>query len=363
MPKAVPEVIPQETAIRTGPLFKDVIEEWKRRSFPRIKLSTRISYENLLWLFFGSLKDCTIHEITPQRIDAWLDELKNPEDWVMQAKMRTTFKNELKLLATILNYYGDYHDEDTDFKFPIKDRHRKAVKLNRTKARPKDLKEEEFVLFRETLRTLNGHGEMMAVLATVQYYQALRISEAAALHWEDVSLDPKSPSSSRIKVARLVVWPRKKELTSHVQNGFKNAGSNDGVKEQPMFPETFEALSKMQFEGAKGLIFQMEGSHLEYRAIQSAFDRAFNKANLPYRGTHVMRHGGCRRVYNEGGDLAVAQQLLGNSDLKSTLVYAKRSASALTEVAQKHWATKSNLIASDCKTDCSDCNRTSARQR
>ena len=61
-----------------------------------------------------------------------------------------------------------------------------------------------------------------------------------------------------------------------------------------------------------------------------------------------MRHGGCRRVYNqEGGDLAVAQQLLGNSDLKSTLVYAKRDASALTQVAQKHWDKKNlRLVAS-----------------
>jgi site-specific recombinase XerD len=58
-----------------------------------------------------------------------------------------------------------------------------------------------------------------------------------------------------------------------------------------------------------------------------------------------MRHGGCRRVYNEGGgDLAVAQQLLGNSDLKSTLVYAKRSASALTEVAEKQWREKENTL-------------------
>jgi integrase len=340
-----PASVLDEKPTRTGPLFKDVVEEWKRRSFPRLKLSTKISYENLLRLFFGELQDCTIHEITPQKIDAWLDKLKSPEDWIMQSKKRTTFKNELKLLATILNYYGDYYDEDADFRFP-KDRHRKAARLNRQKARPKDLKEEEFFLFREALRTLNGKGEMLATLATVQYYQALRISEAAAIHWQDIFLDPKIPSWSRIKVARLVVWPRKKELSSHIQNGFKNAGSNDGVKEQPMFPETFEAFRKMHYKGAHGLVFHVDGRHLEYRAIQSAYDRAFKKENLPYRGTHVMRHGGCRRVYNEGGDLAVAQQLLGNSDLKSTLVYAKRSASALTEVAQKHWAKKNEV---DCK--------------
>jgi hypothetical protein len=95
---------------------------------------------------------------------------------------------------------------------------------------------------------------------------------------------------------RCVVWPRKKELSSHIQNGFKNAGSNDGVKEQPMFPETFEAFRKMHYKGAHGLVFRLDGRHLEYRAIQSAYDRAFKKANLPYRGTHVMRHGGLFEV-------------------------------------------------------------------
>ena len=50
-----------------------------------------------------------------------------------------------------------------------------------------------------------------------------------------------------------------------------------------------------------------------------------------------MRHGGCRKVYNLTGDLAVAKQILGNSSLKSVAVYAVRDTSALDEVAQKSW--------------------------
>jgi len=304
-------------------------------------------YENLLRLYFGSLYQFSIHEITPQRIDLWFDQLKNPKSWTMQSKKRTTFKNELKLLSTILTYFSDYHD-DPEFQFPIKPRHRLAVRLNRSRVKSKDLREEEFFLFREQLRPLGVTGELLAVLATVQYYQALRISEAAALHWEDVELDFASPSRSRVRVTRMVVWPRKKEIPSFIQHGFKNAKSNGGMKEQPMFPETFEALSALYEPGAKGLIFQAEGSHLEYGTIQRTYDRSFQKASLPYSGTHVMRHGGCRRVYNEQGDLAVAQQLLGNSDLKSILVYAKRNASALTEVAQRHWEKTVRLAASGC---------------
>jgi site-specific recombinase XerD len=49
-------------------------------------------------------------------------------------------------------------------------------------------------------------------------------------------------------------------------------------------------------------------------------------------------------VYNETGDLAVAQQLLGNADLETTLVYAKRQKSALTKVAATHWE-RSRLAA------------------
>jgi integrase len=323
----------------TGPLFHDVISEWKQRCFPAIAASTHISYENLIRLHFRSLLDLSIHEITPQRVDFWLDELKSPESKTMQSRKRVTFKNELKLLSTILNYYDNYHD-DPKFQFPIKQRHRLGIRLNRNKAKSKDLGEEAFLKFRDIIRTLSSNGDLMAALATVQFYQALRISEAAALYWEDIDLDWVNQSQSRIRVMKQVVWPRKKELTSYVQHGFKNAKSNAGVKEQPMFPETFDVLAKLHRSNARGLVFQIGGEHLEYRAIQSAYDRAFRKAGLPFTGTHVMRHGGCRRIYNQGGDLAVAQQLLGNSDLKSTLVYAKRNASALTEVAKQHWDKK-----------------------
>ena len=60
-------------------------------------------------------------------------------------------------------------------------------------------------------------------------------------------------------------------------------------------------------------------------------------AGLPYRGMHIMRHGGCRNIYNRTGDFSVAQQHLGNKSYKTTLVYAQREAKALTKVAQEMW--------------------------
>jgi integrase len=126
--------------------------------------------------------------------------------------------------------------------------------------------------------------------------------------------------------------------------GFKNSDSfDDGVKEQPVFPESYDALQAMLEESKdrkSGLLFELDGKHLEYRQVQHAYDLAFRRAKLPYTGTHVLRHGGCRNLYNESGDLSVAAQLLGDKSEQATKVYARRKASALTEVAETHWQEK-----------------------
>jgi integrase len=124
----------------------------------------------------------------------------------------------------------------------------------------------------------------------------VRISEAAALHWEDVHLNYQEPSKS------------------------------------------FEALSGLHFHGAKGLAFKDKRSQfLEYRQIQWRYENAFAKAGVEYRGTHALRHGGCREVNNQTGDLAVAGMLLGNQDSDTVKVYARRVPSALLKVAESAW--------------------------
>ena len=51
-----------------------------------------------------------------------------------------------------------------------------------------------------------------------------------------------------------------------------------------------------------------------------------------------MRHGGTRKTYDEtGGDLEVAKQQLGNSDLDSVLIYAKRSSAAFGDYVDQKW--------------------------
>jgi len=322
----------------SSPPFRAVVEEWKRRSVLKLSKSTQAVYERYLRLHFQSLMDLPIHQFTPRLVDSWLDERKAALGTTNQSRQRSSFEHELVLLGTVLRYYIEYY-EDPSFRYPIKKRHREAgvVTKETGSGKPKDLTRDEFMRFRDEL--LNGpHPLMMASLATVQYFQALRISEAAAIHWEDVILDWKKPQVSRLRICRHVVYLRGRGSKAYVEAGFKNASKEDPVKEQPLFPDSFDAFKTLFHIGGAGLVFNgPNGGFFTYREIQHAFDHAFARAGLPYRGTHVLRHGGTRNVYNETGDLAVAQQLLGNSDLQTTLVYAKREKSALTKVATAHW--------------------------
>ena len=47
-----------------------------------------------------------------------------------------------------------------------------------------------------------------------------------------------------------------------------------------------------------------------------------------------------REILTKGVDLAIAQQLLGNADLESTLVYAKRDKAALRNLVRKDWESR-----------------------
>jgi site-specific recombinase XerC len=328
----------EEHLTESGETFGDVVAEFKKRKYPLLALGTRDQYEKLLGLYFAPLLSVSMADFKPLVVDEWIDWLKSDTAGFLANPNRKAFKHELQLLTTILSYYREYRD-DSDFANPIKRRHRQAINLNRERrATPKDLTESEFLKFREHLRS-SPRGGMMTNLATIQFYHALRINEAAGLFWEDVHLDMQDPANSRLRIVRSVQWIRRRGNRARIVAGFKNSKALSGVKEQPLNKETFDLFMSMRAANPdpRGLIFQENGVPLEYRWIQYAYDRGFKRAKLPYTATHVMRHGGTRKVYNETGDLAIAGQILGNTTTQSVQVYARRNTNALNEHVRKLW--------------------------
>lgn len=313
-----------------SPLFREVLHGWKIKVMAKLGQGTQIRYQDMLNKYFTNLLDVRMSEFNSEIVDRWIEYLLS----TFRTSRRIAFKHELDLLSGILRFY----DERTNnFVMPIKRRHRKEIRISEPKMKNKDLTETEFYQFREALLKLKD-GKILSVMVTVQYFHALRISEVAALSWESVKFDFDNPERSRLLINRSIKWPRKGGMSPVIENNFKNSKVNNGVKEHPLFPESYKALLDIYSAGKKGLIFLQEsGEIFGYRSIQQRFNTAFKNAGLDYSATHVMRHGGCRNIYNRFPDLAVAKQHLGNSDIKSVMVYAQRSTEALNEVAKELW--------------------------
>lgn len=322
----------EQVTVDDSPTFSLVVNDYRKNRFTTLKVSTQNLYDRLMksknWEILYNFK---INEITPVTIDQWIKRMKsNPH-----SSTRTSFKKELSLLKTILTYYSEYDDK---YQLPFKVRHKKDIVVRaKEHSKNKDLTQDQFQRFRQEL--LKGKmGLMIYTLATVQYYQALRISEAAGIHAEDIILN-QHKELSRLKVSKSVMYDSNKR--GILQNSFKNSNSNHGSKESPLFPESYFAIQKYfeTYKDRKGALFiQDNGELLTYRQIQHAYDKAFRLAGLNFSGTHIMRHGGARLAYDSSnGDFGVAKQILGNADIKSIQIYAQRSTSALNEHSEKIW--------------------------
>lgn len=190
------------------------------------------------------------------------------------------------------------------------------------------------------------YAAFAAIMLIIQFWHALRISELAALHYEDIFLDFDLPENSVIKIGRKAVYRRDTGVTHNVEtsNELKNKNSRmlvDGKKVHRLFPEVFDALKDYWTPEKKGLLFKDEdGKILTYKLIYNLYTSAFKKAGLSYTGTHVLRHGGTREILNMTGDVTISQQHLGNASLNTTLVYAQRDRAAFDGVVKDLWKQK-----------------------
>lgn len=313
-----------------SPRFSVIYSDFIKNRTATLQTSTIEFYKKLYKLYLKYFDSFEIRLITTITIDDWINWMKQQP----QQKTRLHFQKELSLLKQIFSYYLEHDDS---FLSPIRPRHRKSAVLRKLrKNKNRFLNEDDFLKFRNELSKLSNDVQFSA-LATIQYYQALRIGEAAAIHWDDLKINKENPKNSQIEISKSIFYSRIKGAFPVLKEGFKNSEGQYGSKILPLFKASFDTVNKL--EKGSGLIFKnKDGSILTYRQIQHAYDKAFKKAGLEFRGTHIMRHGGASRIYDiSRGDLAITGQLLGNKDQKTIQKYAHRNPKALFEISKDEW--------------------------
>ena len=310
--------------MKTAKTFEDILNLYIAQRLPSLRKTTQHIYSSKFNYFFkSSLLKVKIKGFSAVHIDKWIDELlKHPTS---QNKTRKNFKEELKLLSTILNWYRNYID--FEFLSPVVKRHRdKCIyKTNKPRrpdyfARPKEIR----VWLKELRKSPNP---VYGNLALFMVLTGVRVGEACGLLWSEVDFEKKFA-----RIIRITSWDKITREPYLVE-----ATKTDGSTRLVILPRVLiKMLRVMKKEALNEIVFSdIKGGFLKYTTTQARFSSAFKKLDLPWRGTHICRHTYATVALMATKDLSAVQASLGHQDQRVTQKYAKAIALLNSEMAEK----------------------------
>ena len=141
----------------------------------------------------------------------------------------------------------------------------------------------------------------------------LRVSEAAALKWNDYD--------SKVKTIRVftTLIQTKDENGKYVieeQDSVKTKNSERVLK---LNAKAIEAIEAIQENNCSDFIFcAKNGKPLRPRNIQNKLDAILDRAGLSHKSTHVFRHTYASKLFAKGIDVKIVSDLLGHADVRTT---------------------------------------------
>ena len=301
-------------------LFEEVLEKYFEHIKSSVTPSTWKTYKNStqhLEFFYKR----PVASISSQLVDQWLLKIKSPKYLKGQHQTRFTYTKELKVLKQIFKYFAEYEDET--FNIPVRQRHSKDAVIDTQKMKAARMRNQERYLdadeqnrFLNELRIITGEDKKMYFyLACFQLLTGTRIGEAAAVEWTDVDM-----ISEKLVISKSIHWGRGVGAKTYVQP-FTKTGVSRRV---PMTGNLKALLKEMNQQAQSGLVFSLDGkTPLTYRSIQYIFNRAFERADIDHRSTHILRHSFSTDFITDTKDYISLARFLGHSTTRQTEHYAK----------------------------------------
>lgn len=190
---------------------------------------------------------------------------------------------------------------------------------------------------RAILSRMSGAPRLCAVL---MYGSGLRVLECVTLRVKDLDFDRgeitvragKGDKDRRVPLPRVAVRPIQKylgqmqlsfarDLRAGIRGsalpgalGVKLGGTDDHWPWQYVFRAT-----RTYLEPKTGI---RRRHHLHESVVQRAFTRALRASGIPKRATcHTLRHSFATHLLESGSDIRTIQELLGHTDVRTTMVY------------------------------------------
>ncbi len=271
--------------------------------------------------FFLPLWDRTIKAIGPIQIDSWLAWLKSPEQRALHSTRRCNFEHEYTFLKVLLGYY--HETIDYEYRMPFLKRHKENLKIKEIVMIQKDLTPDQVRRFFEELK--KADDDFYYYLAGMQYFSFSRIQDVVALHYEDFDF-----AAGSLKLDKKIIFRRVKDCTRELIQGSKSSTG----KRITLSPQLIKLFREWTLKAGvrHGPLFRRDDGWPSYRSIQHAYDKAFKNADIPFSGTHILRHASLSEAQEASGDIKITQTLAGHKNISTTDRYAKARNSRIKEV-------------------------------
>jgi integrase len=151
----------------------------------------------------------------------------------------------------------------------------------------------------ELMPEIDGYSDHITPMVLISLNTGVRQGELFSMTWESVSIERRNLSV----------------LASHAKgNKTRNIPLND---------EALKVFNTIKPKRATGLVFVSPKTESEFDNVKKAWTELIKKADIPGLRWHDMRHDFASQLVMKGVPLFTVQQLLGHSNPKTTMRYAK----------------------------------------
>ena len=188
--------------------------------------------------------------------------------------------------------------------------------LNNAKKIPKAISKDEINKIFNSLNNSNYiNKNIYIIILKLMYLSGLRISEALALKWSDLS-----KSNMTLNIYGKGSKERKSYLTRD-------------------FLDTLYSLKKDE-----SFIFCIKGKKISVRSVNKFLDKAYKEGLIDYKiSSHVFRHSFATSMLENEADIRHIQKLLGHSSISTTEIYTKVAKSLKKSVLDTYHPLKNKL--------------------